>query len=436
MATQLGDYLLQKGFITSEDLEEALQYQVIYGGKLGTNLLEMGLIDEEELTAALTKVLGTPAADPKDLQNISPEVLKLIPEATADEFRCLPVKVEGRRLFLVMENPNNLQAIDEISFKTGLIVKPLITPEVRFLAATERYYNISRQLRYVDTGHSFVQKKRVRNRKKAEPELKSAPSLPSSAEFEIPLAEHSLDESVPVESPAVVVAPAKVARVEIDFEDAVAIGAGKGAGGTVTTPPIAAPSRPAAAVEEPEELDELEELEELQEESFLPATLEEYTFEKVSELLAMAEDREEIAELMIGYLANRYDRCALFLIRGGQANGWRAMFAREEVAAFTELEIPLDEPSVLKTVAETRSFYLGQIGRSPFNSMIFQALGGQLPDSALLVPLVMMGRVVSVAYVDSKRLDLSQQVADLQQITNKASMAFEILVLKNKIRMM
>ncbi|MDF1579653.1 MAG: hypothetical protein P1P74_02615 [Desulfuromonadales bacterium] len=437
MATQLGDYLLQKGFITNEDLEEALQYQVIYGGKLGTNLLEMGLIDEEELTTALTKVLGTPAVDPKDLQNISPEVLKLIPEATASAFRCLPVKVEGRRLLLVMEDPNNLQAIDEISFKTGLIVKPLITPEVRFIAATERYYNISRQLRYVDTGHSFVQKKRVRNRKKAEPELKSAPPPPSAAEFEIPLAEHSLDESVPEDSPAVVVAPAKVAPLEIDFEDAVAIGAEQEAGGAVATPPVAAPLRPAAdAVEEPEELDELEELEELQEESFLPATLEEYTFEKVSELLAMAEDREEIAELMIGYLANRYDRCALFLIRGGQANGWRAMFAREEVAAFTELEIPLDEPSVLKTVAETRSFYLGQIGRSPFNSMIFQALGGQLPDSALLVPLVMMGRVVSVAYVDSKGVDLSQQVADLQQITNKASMAFEILVLKNKIRMM
>jgi hypothetical protein len=178
MATMLGDYLLKKGFITNEDLEEALQYQVIYGGKLGTNLLEMGLIDDDELTVALSKVMGTPAADPDELKNIPREVIKLIPESMAEEFRCFPVKVEGRRLFLVMEYPNNLQAIDEISFKTGLIVKPLITPEVRFIAATERYYNISRQLRYVDTG--IVQKKRVRNRKKPEPEVKAAPACPSA----------------------------------------------------------------------------------------------------------------------------------------------------------------------------------------------------------------------------------------------------------------
>lgn len=431
MATMLGDYLLKDGLITEEDLEEALQYQVIYGGRLGTNLLEMGLIDDDELTAALSKVLGTPAVDPEDLKNIPADVIKLIPEDMANQFRCFPVKVEGRRLFLVMEQPNNLQAIDEISFKTGLIVKPLITPEVRFIAAIERYYNISRQIRYVDTGQEYGKKKRVRNRKKKAPELKSAPAE-KAAELEIPLAEHSLDESVVEEpSPAAETLTEEAPPQEISFEDAVEIGRGAAAS-------VSLPSVDSRAVEDDalEELEEMEELEELNEDSFLPATLEGYTFDKVSELLAIAEDREEIADLIIGYLANRYERSALFLVRGAQANGWRAMSAKEHVADFHDLEIPFDEPSVLKTVTESRSFYLGQISRTLFNSMIFQAFGGQLPDSALLMPLVMMGRVVCVAYVDSKGVDLSQQVGDLQKITNKASMAFEILVLKNKIRMM
>ncbi|MDO9080123.1 MAG: hypothetical protein Q7U44_04930, partial [Desulfuromonadales bacterium] len=94
---------------------------------------------------------------------------------------------------------------------------------------------------------------------------------------------------------------------------------------------------------------------------------------------------------------------------------------------------PLDEPSILKTVAETSSFLLGPIPRTPFNSMFLQEIGGRVPQTALLVPLLMMGRVVGIIYVDGKGEELAEKLFELQKITIKAAMAFEILVLKNKI---
>jgi hypothetical protein len=63
-------------------------------------------------------------------------------------------------------------------------------------------------------------------------------------------------------------------------------------------------------------------------------------------------------------------------------------------------------------------------------------MGGTLPDAALMVPLLMMGRVVGILYVDGKGINLGERLFDLQKLTSKAAMAFEILVLKNKILMM
>jgi hypothetical protein len=62
-------------------------------------------------------------------------------------------------------------------------------------------------------------------------------------------------------------------------------------------------------------------------------------------------------------------------------------------------------------------------------------IGGNPPSSALLLPLMLMGRVVAVVYVEGGLTPLSSRIAHLQKIVGKASMAFEILILKNKILM-
>jgi len=118
-------------------------------------------------------------------------------------------------------------------------------------------------------------------------------------------------------------------------------------------------------------------------------------------------------------------------VRGGQVLEFS--LPETKPAELRPVEIPLDETSILKTVTETRAFYLGPVPRAPFNSMLLQELGGRVPKTVLLVPLQMMGRVVGVLYVDDAKVDLGERLFELQKLTAKAAMAFEILVLKNKI---
>jgi len=100
-----------------------------------------------------------------------------------------------------------------------------------------------------------------------------------------------------------------------------------------------------------------------------------------------------------------------------------------------EMQISLEEPSVLKTVAEGNSFYLGPIPETETNQELISAIGGRPPIAAILVPISIMGKVVNILYVDGGEKELGDTLLDIQRLATKASMAFEILILKNKIMM-
>ena len=70
MALRLGEALVQEGLINNQQLSKALERQVIYGGRLGTNLIELGLLTEESLVRFMAKVFGVPYADPKAFEGI------------------------------------------------------------------------------------------------------------------------------------------------------------------------------------------------------------------------------------------------------------------------------------------------------------------------------------------------------------------------------
>ena len=385
MALKLGDLLLQEGVISPAELEEALKYQVIFGGKLGTNLIEMGALEEGDITRTLSKKFGLPAIDADQIMKVNPEVIKLIPCEIAERYRVIPFRLEGRRLTLAMSNPTDLKGLDEIAFRTGFIIRPAVIAEVRMVIALENYYGIERERRYI---HAT---------KKIEVKKKPAPPEPKTVE-----------EST-------VAPPASPAETGDDWFDGLE---------------ESATSR--AAPQETEELIDLEEADIHEEEEEAPV-VETVGDEAAVERLVEARDRDDIFDVVLGALAREFPRCAIFLIRGETALGWKCAVDRQEAPGFDQLQVPLSEPSVLKTVAETKSYYLGPIPRSPFNSMMLQEMGGALPDVVLMVPLMMMGRVVGVLYVDGKGINLGERLFDLQKLTSKAAMAFEILVLKNKI---
>ena len=448
---RLGEMLVQAGKITPFQLEETLKGQAIFGGRFGTNLVEMGYLDERDLAEFLSQKTGVPHAVLEQLLDIPDDVVKLISYDYVKKYRVVPIELNKRKLTLAMVDPTDFHAIDEISFATGLIIMPVIAPELRIVTAMEKYYRIKREVRYI----SVEGGSRSRNRHHAahqsapqaatpasrvvtappppapQPTLESWP-LPEEEEIlELPVLEdlsclELLESSEQSQAaPAPPVAPTPVAAVP------------PAATGTAMTPETAAPT-PAAEPPAPQSAPEQQPpavppAAEIYEEIEEPE--QDYSLESVLAGLAEPEDRDWIAELVTGHLGAQFRRVAFFLLRGGRASGWVARVDNKPVPEFEDLELSLTEPSVLNVVDQSKNFFMGPMPATAGNQAIMEALGGGTPFNNLLVPLVMMGRVVAVLYVGGGSAPLEEKLPEIQKLISKAAMAFEILILKSKIMM-
>ena len=136
--------------MTERQLQEAIQHQVLYGGRLGTSLYELGFITEEKLQEALAKAHGV-AAMPVDLREIRPDTVALIPRAMAARHKVFPYQLRGKTLFLMMVDPSDHGAVAKVGFTLGYIVRPLVVPEFRMIQLLRDYYGIDERWRYNDT---------------------------------------------------------------------------------------------------------------------------------------------------------------------------------------------------------------------------------------------------------------------------------------------
>jgi hypothetical protein len=428
MTVKLGDLLLKAGVITQNQLEEALKYQVIFGGKLGTNLIEMGVVDEDDIARALSSKHGVPAVDPNELSRIPPEVIHLIPAEDAARFRVVPLRLDGRRLTVAMAEPVDFRAIDEIAFRTGLVVRPQVAAEVRIVFALEQHYGIERERRYIHAAKKIESPRRFVT-SRAE-EITSATAAASTL----------LEPPVPPEEPIF-----ELEEVEDLGGTASPLGFRDAAISAPAPAPVPEAVLPTVAVEPPRVMEEFDvplsgaaeefdvPLPPATEGTSAPPAAAEAGDELFAERLVEARDRDDILGALADRLAGEFSHCAILLLRGNMAMGWRCLVEGRARPDFDRFQLSLEEPSVLKTVAEAKSFSLGPVARTPGNIELLQAMGGAVPEKALLVPLLMMGRVVGILYVDGTGIDLGERLFELQKLIAKAAMAFEILVLKNKI---
>jgi len=162
---KLGEALVSEGLITREQLRRALERQVIFGGRIGTNIVEIGILSEEDLTKFLSKYFKVPYARPQDLQNVDEEAISALSADLADKYKAVPFKKEKNRLHVAMLDAKNIQAIDEFRFVSGYDIIPYISSELRLLYALEKYYGIKRDIRFV----SLIDKESVEEEKKPEP---------------------------------------------------------------------------------------------------------------------------------------------------------------------------------------------------------------------------------------------------------------------------
>ena len=358
MKKNLGQLLIEKGLIDEKALGEALQRQVIFGGRLGTNLLEMGVVTEDDLMKILAYQLNIPYAQPRHFENIPREVLDAVPTELLEKHRIVPLTVEGHRITLAMTDPLNLNIVDDVAFRTNMVVQPVVASEVRIVEALERYYGIRREARYIAVSEKVADEQRHIG-KPAKDEIS-----PPEEEFEL------------------------LELTEADIE------------------PV--------------------------DESFDP-----FDVTDINEPFFNIRNRDEVAQTVIRTGLRFMDDVFMFIIKGDEAHGWMSGGSAKPVVEFGSLAVPIDTENILHSVRESHNM-------ERFNGVeIFESnpwikeLSLRVPNEVVICPIVLKKHMVAGLLGFSFNSHITdEEAAFIVRVMQKASVAFEILIMKSRILML
>src|SRR6266571_1870504 len=139
MPSHIGELLIKENFITTEQLEVALKHQRDNGGRLGSILITLGFVDDDDITSVLSRQYGVPSINLAYFE-IDPSVIKLIPAEVAQKYLIVPLSRVGSTLTIATADPTNVFAMDDIKFMTGFNVEPVVSSEASIQEALEKYY--------------------------------------------------------------------------------------------------------------------------------------------------------------------------------------------------------------------------------------------------------------------------------------------------------
>ena len=372
MSVRLGEMLLHGGALTEEQLEEALSAQSAYGGRLGTNLVEMGLLSEEDLARLLFEKLGVPSVDMTRLEVVPESLIAVLPTEMVRRFRVLPVALDGKRLTLAMSDPADFSAIDEIGFATGLVIVPRVCSELRLSMALEHYYGIKRALRFI----------------------------PVAGGLRTRMARLNRDGSVPPEvgaDPAVEAPPGGNRRHDTS---------------TATPDPGAPPSVGAFAEKAA---------------ATVPSCI-----DAIARKFVAAAGEAEVLTTLMSYLKAEFNRAGLLCLRRGSALGVQAFNAGVELPGFPGCVLELQGAILLRGVLEKKEPYLGTLPEEAEGQLLAK-MGAPPGGTALLMPLVVNGVSVAFLILEDAKGRLAPGLFDLQRVVAKAGLAFEMVSIRKRI---
>ena len=140
---RLGELLIEGGLLTEIQLTAALNSQKTWGGKLGSTLVRMGFVKEEDLLRFLSAQLRLPAVDFGQVK-VSSRAIQLVPRKIVEKHSVMPVALneeKGKKtVILAMADPTSLDVINEIQFQTGVSIRPVVAAESAITKAIDEYY--------------------------------------------------------------------------------------------------------------------------------------------------------------------------------------------------------------------------------------------------------------------------------------------------------
>jgi len=154
---KLGTLLLRNAAIGLSQLEAALRNQVLYGGRLGTNLVELGFIDLELLSTYLAELSGFPIATPTLLDDADKALLDKLGSDEAHRLRAVPLGYLGEgsdHIAVALVEPTDEHSLLALETRLGGHITPYVVPELRALYYLERHFGTPRRARFIRTARA------------------------------------------------------------------------------------------------------------------------------------------------------------------------------------------------------------------------------------------------------------------------------------------
>ena len=384
----LSTLIVQREIASIREVEEALARQVLYGGDLITNLLEVCRLDEAQLLPIVAESLGLPPAPPGELPRPDAEAMRLVAAEVAAQRNLAPLSVDRYGLVLAVAEPLSPDLEQELSFALALPISQKIAPLVRIRQALNRDYGLPLDRRL----QRLLQKMTGLG-------PRTSSSFPPLRAAEILLGA----PRPPSGSPA---GPRPLAPSPV--RPAVPIGGGPR---TLVRSTEAPPARP------------------------LRRRRGAITVELAKAELEEAGERDTIFDLVFEFARQYFDYTAVFIVHGEVAEG-RDSFGdgapRDRVA---RIGVPLDMPNVLAMAREKKAILQKLPAREGLDAILMADLGRAGTSVVIVVPVIVRTRVVALLLGDGGETGIDQQtLADVEGIITSASAAFERLIVRRKLK--
>lgn len=411
-------WLVEQGLLTKQSARRARDAQLGRLGRLDTEIVDLGLLTERATLDALGKYHKTRTVSGAELEHASPAALRMVTSRIANRLGVVPFKLEGKTLSVATRNPGDLLVEDEIAQLTGCMVASFATLEIRFVEALNRYYQAPITARYAGLVRRLSgtgERPRAADVELGRARPTSPPTSARAPDRARPNAEGSRSSPPPYQDALELSADELELFPSFRGEKLEAATAEPGLADEVplTRPGTKAPSVPRETMEiGPEAL-----------------------LEAAGHALQNVEMRDDIADAVLGFCAPLFRRRMMLVLRQGTILGWRGEGYGVDEAVVRAISVPGDEPSVFSGLLQGVEFWLGPLPSMPRNTDLVMALGGEGPKDCYILPIRVRDKVVCFLYGDNQDAGVGGlPLGELRRLAVKAGLAFQIYLIKGKIR--
>jgi hypothetical protein len=387
----LSSLIVQRDVATIREVEEALARQVLYGGDLVTNLLEVSRISEETLLPIVAESFGLKPAPAGELPQASDDARRLVAPEVALERNFAPISLDDEGLVLAVSEPLTKEVEQELQFVLALPIEQRIAPLIRIRQALARDYGLALDRRIARL-LSRIQEGGPRTTSSFPPVRSATP-----------------DVIEPPRPPSV--APSAIVSKAPSQEELDRLAAAKGPPSTLLRKVEAPAQRPIRRRRGP------------------------LTMDAAKAELEVATHRDTVIDLLFEFARQFFDYTALFLVQGEIAEGRDAFgdgSSREKVA---RIGVPLDLPSILATARAKKAVYRSTPTNEGIDPVLMKDLGREGTTECVVVPVILRTRVVALILGDGGDTGIEHKsVLQVEEVGIAGAAAFERLIVRRKLK--